>query len=74
MMIRYPYRDNMTPAEQAELLAACDALDGAYGRADREYDRWLEWVNMLNGGLDPEHVEDHYNELRKAALDHRGRP
>ncbi len=27
------YRDDLSPAEQAALLAECDALDAAYGRA-----------------------------------------
>lgn len=75
------YHDNMTPEESAQLLAECDALDQAYADAEafcKQFDLlWIEWHNMRDGAFYWDNVvddEEHWNEFRRAALDHRGRP
>ena len=58
------YRDDMSAAEEAALLTECDALDAAYGDAER----WHAERAPEPKDADP---EDHYDpmaELRKAAL------
>jgi len=57
------YRDNMTDAEKLAFMSEIDALSAAYADADKFYplppdDEW----------------EDEMETLRRAALDHRGRP
>ena len=71
------YRDNMTKEEVAVFMAEIDAFDKAMAEADafhdRQYRLWLEWVNMTEGGFIVEALERE-DDLRRAALDHRGMP
>jgi len=59
------YRDNMTAQELAQFMAEVDALNAAYAAAERD---------ALNAEPVPDEWEDENETLRRAALDHRGRP
>ncbi len=64
------YSPNMSEAEYANMLKEILELDEAYGVADkmqREFDKQFP----IKPGEEP---EDEMDELRKAALNHRGEP
>lgn len=60
--MRMIYRDNMTAAETAQLLAECDALDAMYADAHAQY------LASLAGSPDPseEEIEAEYEQ----SMDH----
>lgn len=60
------YRDNMTAQELARFMAEVDALHAAYAAAEAHA--------ALNEEPMPDEYEDENESLRRAALDHRGRP
>lgn len=68
------YRPAMTPAEEVAFLADLAKLDQAYAdMADADAAYWamvLEYDDPELHGAD----EDQMAELRRAALDHKGRP
>jgi hypothetical protein len=66
------YRDNMTAQELARFMAEVDALHAAYAAADAYAAAATH--DALNAEPVPDEWEDENETLRRAALDHRGRP
>ncbi len=60
------YRDNMTAQELERFMAEVNALNAAYAAAATH--------DALNAEPVPDEWEDENETLRRAALDHRGRP
>ena len=66
------YRDNMTAQELERFMAEVKALNAAYAAADACAAAATH--DALNAEPVPDEWEDENETLRRAALDHRGRP